>query len=531
MAILFKLTDAGRAALVNAGHTGTNARTLVSVGLTAQAFAPAAGLAALPGEFKRLATIAGDVVAGDTIHVTIRDDGPDTYTVRGFGLWLDNGTLLGTYGQAEPIVEKSAAGIMMLATDLRVLDGSVDISTLQFGQTSFINPPATTERLGVIEIATDAEADEGTDDVRAITPRTLALGLARKAQATRKLIAGTGLTGGGDLAADRTLTLADTAVAAGNYGSATAAPTFTVDAQGRLTAAGTVTITPAWASVTGKPTTLAGYGITDAALAARKLIAGTGLAGGGDLSADRTLSLADTAVAAGNYGSATTAPTFTVDAQGRLTAANSVTITPAWGSITGKPTTLAGYGITDAAPAARKVSAGSGLTGGGDFTADRTLALADTAVAAGSYGSATKAPTFTVDAQGRLTAAGSVTVTPAWNSVTAKPTTLDGYGITDAMRSNAFDHRTLAPIGLQQMPGGLILQWGGATVGSNGNTYVTFPEPFPNSVFAIVLGGNNTAICVYTYQGQSAAGFLLQAWTKNGDAAPNQTAFWFALGR
>lgn len=50
------------------------------------------------------------------------------------------------------------------------------------------------------------------------------------------------------------------------------------------------------------------------------VVAGTGLNGGGS-SGSVTLSLASTAVTAGNYGNANTISTFTVDAQGRLTAA------------------------------------------------------------------------------------------------------------------------------------------------------------------------------------------------------------------
>jgi hypothetical protein len=49
------------------------------------------------------------------------------------------------------------------------------------------------------------------------------------------------------------------------------------------------------------------------------------------------------------------------------------------------------------------ISAGVGLTGGGDITASRTIDLEDTAVTPGTYGSASVYPVITVDQQGRLT--------------------------------------------------------------------------------------------------------------------------------
>lgn len=68
---------------------------------------------------------------------------------------------------------------------------------------------------------------------------------------TVEIIAGTGLGGGGNLTANVTLDLANTAVTPDTYGDATNVAQFTVDAQGRLTAAANVAISISTANVTG----------------------------------------------------------------------------------------------------------------------------------------------------------------------------------------------------------------------------------------------------------------------------------------
>ena len=81
------------------------------------------------------------------------------------------------------------------------------------------------------------------------------------------------------------------------------------------------------------------------------------------------LTLANSGVSAGTYNnSATQVRPFTVDAKGRVTSIETaVTITPAWSSISSTPTTLSGYGITDAQPLDADLTAIAGLAGTSGF--------------------------------------------------------------------------------------------------------------------------------------------------------------------
>lgn len=456
--------------------------------------------------------------------------------------------------------------------------------------------------------------------------------------------AGTGLVKSGN-----TLSLANTAVAAATYGSATSTPTFTVDAQGRLTAAGAVTPTPSWNNLTDKPTLLSTYGITDAytrtevdnlvtgldmkasvraattgniALSGTQTVDGVALvandrvlvkdqstasqngiyvvasgawtraadansnneltsgsyvfveegavndnsgwvlatngaialgttalsfvqfnglgqvtAGTGLQKSGNTIGLANTGVGAGQYGSGTLAPVVTVDAQGRVTTMSTATIAPPWSAITGKPTLLGDYGITDAQPksaeltaesglaatgliartaagqrAARTLTAGTGITvaNGDGVAGNPSVTLSNTAVAAGSYGNETTTPTFTVDAQGRMTAAGSALVKPVWSSVQGKPTTLSGYSISDGqpLSANLTAVSGLAANGLMARTGTTtasartLAAGTGVTVG-NGDGVAGNPTiGLANTTVPAGSYGSATAVAAFTVDAQ-----------------------------
>jgi hypothetical protein len=139
-------------------------------------------------------------------------------------------------------------------------------------------------------------------------------------------------------------------------------------------------------------------------VAARTITGGTGItvSNGDGVSANPSIALSNTSVTAGNYGSATQVGTFTVDAQGRLTAAGNTTISgtsPAGSALTSGQIWV---GSSTNTATARTMSGDAALNNTGALT------LANSGVAAGTYNNvATQVRPFTVDAKGRITSIGA----------------------------------------------------------------------------------------------------------------------------
>jgi hypothetical protein len=279
---------------------------------------------------------------------------------------------------------------------------------------------------------------------------------------TRQVIAGTGMTGGGQLSSNVTLSiapggvgsteLANSGVTPGSYGTATDIPVFTVDATGRVMAATTV------------PATISGY-----VPESRQVIAGTGLTGGGALTSNVTLAanLSNATPQLGNNaGSAGVSteisradhvhPAVDLSDQTQIngilpldqggtarslvanagavvwSGADGLYIGPSGvaGQVlvsggTGAPTWGSAILISD--QAANLVYAGpaAGPAAPTGFRALVTADLPNSGASAGTYGSQAVVPVITVNGKGQVTAATNTTinaVTLTTGSITTAPT-------------------------------------------------------------------------------------------------------------
>ena len=284
--------------------------------------------------------------------IVLDPDTPDLFTaelfipqaeggwyIREVGLWMDDGTLFAvgnTPLTEKPDISSGAATDLLVRLIIRVLDAAtVSIE---------IDPAQVLATREYVDRKLDAHNKDGGAHET----------LARKSV---QIKAGTGLTGGGTLEADRTLTV--------KYGNT--AGTACQGNDVRLADARTPKPHKATHQTGGSDAiTPADIG---AAVKTIQIKPGTGLTGGGTLEADRTLTV--------SYGTA--AGTACQGNDARLSNARTPTAHKATHK-TGGTDALTPADI-GAVPTTIQVIAGTGLSGGGSLTENRTLAV--------TYGTAT----------------------------------------------------------------------------------------------------------------------------------------------
>ena len=214
-----------------------------------------------------------------------------------------------------------------------------------------------------------------------------------------KISGGTGLESAvsGDVI---TINDSNTGVSAASYGSSTAIPVVTINAQGRITNASTASISTDL-TVIDDASTSATISLASDSF---KISGGTGTTSA--ISGDTlTINLDNTAVSAASYGSSTAIPVITVDAQGRITAASTASISTDLTVIDDASSSA----TISLANDSFKIAGGTGLATSisGDVL---TINDSNTGVSAASYGSSSAIPVITVNAQGRITSVSTASV-------------------------------------------------------------------------------------------------------------------------
>ena len=211
-----------------------------------------------------------------------------------------------------------------------------------------------------------------------------------------------------------TIDLANTAVTAGTYGSAGNAATFVVDAQGRLTGAGTVGFPTQCVIRADSSTTTDVFSLFDLDI---DFAGGNGIVTTHTWSTSPTLQtvtfdLEASGVTAGSYGSATAIPAITVDTYGRITAVTTSSISTdlSIAGDTGTDTISSGDTFTFTGGTGISTSVASDTV---------TISLDATGVTANTYGSTSPGlgtsyvPIITVNTEGQITSATSYEIDPS----------------------------------------------------------------------------------------------------------------------
>lgn len=261
---------------------------------------------------------------------------------------------------------------------------------------------------------------------------------------------------------------------------------------------------------------------------------GAGLTGG-TITTSGTIALATTGVSAGTYGSTTALPQIAVDAYGRISSASNVTITPA---------------NIGAASSSTLISTGTGLTGGGDLSANRTIALAQIAsgYVLGNATGSTAAPSGTslssvIDTafgntqgqilyrgasswaalnpgtSGQLLQSGGTGANPSWTSATGSGTvtSVDGSGGTTGMTLSG---GPIISSGTLTLGGTLGTANGGTNLTSftsGGAMYATSTSALTTGTLPVTAGGSGATTLTGYVKGNGTSAFTASASIPNTD--------------
>lgn len=203
-----------------------------------------------------------------------------------------------------------------------------------------------------------------------------------------------------------TLELTDTGVVANTYGNSTQMAVFTVNVDGRITNASSQTLSF---------NNLADLPSPNVSITVNGDVQGVATADLANLSSDAAISLSleltDTGVVANTYGNSTQMAVFTVDVDGRITNASSQTLS--FTNLADVPSPNVSITVNGDVQGVATADLANLNT---DASLSLTLELTDTGVVANTYGSASLVPVLTIDVDGRITNASTISVAGVANT-------------------------------------------------------------------------------------------------------------------
>lgn len=165
------ITSAGLQAMINAQATGTEKVKLSVMKFSSDVIEVTSATKDIGTVVCTCPATAGLNVGDGIIHVSGADGSQNVYEVHTVGVYTEDGILFAVNSSTEPLAQKARLSNISIALDILIT--SVDPGVIDFGDASFANPPASTVTAGVVKIATDSEILDGSDNSKCVSPYAL----------------------------------------------------------------------------------------------------------------------------------------------------------------------------------------------------------------------------------------------------------------------------------------------------------------------------------------------------------------------